>query len=256
VDKNFFQMFTSRLLRPWPALVHHGHVMILISLNGAVPGQRRAANGVTHRHEERRDTYDLPAGTDGVAQSITVDQRPWWRGGAKAEARDAAGHLLEATAYKHEVYVVDAASGITTRLNRDTLDLEVSAKPRISSSTMPGASDMTWQTDMQETLAADGTVTVRTNRETHHLVPWASIPTAAAGAPVLLSDRYEETVIAPGALPATRVLECEQQGPLKAKATLSATVDQSGLLTIVDAAGAEHAHPLLIPLHAMETPSI
>src|SRR5688500_913251 len=96
---------------------------------------RMAANGVHYypagsRPQEtpQADVYELPRGVDGVPSRITLTARPWYRGGDKAEAVDAGGRALEVTASRRELVVVDAASGITTTLRRDTLDMDVSAR--------------------------------------------------------------------------------------------------------------------------------
>lgn len=212
---------------------------------------RRAANGVVLRHEADRDTYDLPVGRDGVARHVEVTDRPWWRGGTRVEAQDGAGHSLCASAYRHEVILVDAVTGITTTLNCDSLDLDVAAKPQISSHILPGGSEHVWRTPLTEHLAADGTVTVRTDRETHKIIHWAAGPTAAATPPIALSDAYQETVVDPRGLPITAAVTQDHDDPPKRSAALACMVDQSGVLTIVGADGSEQTHELLIPLHAM-----
>lgn len=218
---------------------------------------REALNGVRYTQpRERTHVYDLPPGRDGVAERIEVTERPWWRGGTKVEARDAHGHILDANAWKTQVIVTDARTGIVTTLDRQTLDLEVKARSETRSRTMLGASEHEHETPQVQQLRADGTVRMLTNRYAREIVSHPAAPTPGAVVILPQEERYEETTIPPlGPASTVRVFR-EQEKPPVERGTLVSWVDQSGVLTIIGEDGIEQRHDMLIPLHAVERQGI
>ena len=220
-------------------------------------GPAVAANGVRHwpsgsRSEVERggDLYDFAYAPEGVPQQILIEPRPWWRGGDRASATDSAGQPLEVSLYPGKVTVIDAKSGLETTLDRKSLDLDVVGPRSRSYEVFPYSIAGTTRTAVEEHLAANGDVTIRTNHEVHDMVVTGGPMSPAASATVILSEKYEETFI-PLAGPVTsRLVVQGEQGPPVVTPLSSGRVDQDGVLTVILADGREEAHTLPVPIQA------
>jgi len=222
---------------------------------------RQAANGVRHyakgtlpEIERKGDVYELPASTPGIPQKITVVPSNWIGMGGRVDAVDAAGEHLKCQVWDNVLLVTDARTGVTTRVNRETLDVTVSEE--IKSKTRPILYGCKTTSDcrLSEKLEANGDIRVRTSyhslEERHEygmvrdMPPSQSITTA-------LDENYEETLIHGTDIPVTRVIFKQRHVEPVEKGTFESRVDQSGDLVISRADGSEETYNLFIAPHEM-----
>jgi hypothetical protein len=143
---------------------------------------QEAPNGVRHYHaarlpESKRggDIYELPAGQDGVARTITCVKRRWWRGGDRWKAEDGQGRSLGTSRWEYLVTTTDAATGLTTRLDTRTLQIQVSTPLLTETKPLPYGTQHIDRRALCETIEPDGRLDVisnsytRTDRTVHKL---------------------------------------------------------------------------------------
>jgi len=228
---------------------------------GTLPTPTRAAgNGVRHWEagsrpeiQDRGDIYVLPEGQDGVPRQITVVPRKWW-GGGKLEALDGSGNPLKIKRWASDLMVTDAKTGVTTRLNPETLEVTVSSELITRTRPIMSGSREIRDCKLSERLAPNGDIFVRTN---YHGVEERMVYGMVREMPptetmvVALDEDYEETVIpADGPTVSRQMHRQRHQEPVE-KAIVLSHVDQSGDLTIDRPGADDEIFHLFIPPHAL-----
>jgi hypothetical protein len=189
-----------------------------------------------------------------VPQQITVVPRKWWGGGGKLEAVDARGQRLECKQWDSVVTVLDARSGTTTTLDRQSLDVTVSTE--ILSKTRPmlsGARTIS-ACKLQQSIKANGDIRVRTNYnavEERVVYGMAREMPANCEMTVALDEDYEETNIPSNGSAHTAVVHKQRHMDPVETSLLSSRADQSGDLVVTRADGTEEITHLFIAPHAL-----
>lgn len=137
----------------------------------ATVSQRKMANGVHKSQLEKCDTirYDLPTLDGEMPQQIFVQPRGWRQ--PELKAVDAAGNELAVRTRLegfHRVYVVTDGSGNTTVYDpkENTLHFASKAKDSTCESIAGGMAHLrSWCRTTTQSLAADGTLTVKANQQ-------------------------------------------------------------------------------------------
>lgn len=226
-----------------------------------IPPTQAAANGVKHwaagsrpEIQARGDVYELPAGVAGVPEHITVIPARWGMFGGEASAADAQGHALQVTAWPEAIRVVDAASGTVTTVDRESLQVTISAPVLSTTRPMLSGARTVSQCALQETLEPDGTVKIRTGyRSTEERVVYAAVrempPTESMT--VALDEDYQLTTLSPEKGPQTRVISRSRHEDPVVKGSLESRVDESGDLTLDFDDGHEERWHLFVAPHAV-----
>jgi hypothetical protein len=137
----------------------------------ATVSQRKLANGVQKSQLEQAETirYDLPTLDQGLPQQIFVQPRGWRK--PEIKAADAAGNELAVGSRLqgfHRVYVVTDGGGNTTVYDpkENTLHFASKATDSNCESIAGGMAHIrSWRRTTTQSLAADGTLTVKANQQ-------------------------------------------------------------------------------------------
>lgn len=231
------------------------------STQALVPPTRTTDSGVRHygtgslpEIERKGDVYELPVSAPGLPKRITVIPSNFIGFGGHVDAVDASGQHLKVKAWENEVRVTDTRTGITTRLDRNTLDVVVSEPIRSKTRPMPYGVTVTTDCRLEQRIGADGDIRIRTGyhgyQESVGYNPVRDMPATDTHSGITVHDeQYDETLISGTDPIVTRSMETHRHAEPVVKQARPSRIDQSGDLIVTRPDGSEETFHLFVAPH-------